>query len=107
MALTARGTEFGLRSGCGGILLAAPSGMPDGSGRGRGVFGKDRYAPEEFPYYWRTFEAEDEYFDYYRRYHAFWKMYGMELPDDVLRKGYYRNALDVIPGIDRALFPAP
>ena len=73
----------------------------------RVLFGKDRYAPDEFPYYWRTFETHDEYFDYYRRYHAFWKMYGMGLPDDVLRKVYYRNALDVIPAIDRSLFPAP
>ena len=71
------------------------------------LFGKDRYAPEEFPYYWRTFETHDEYFDYYRRYHAFWKMYGMGLPDGVLRKVYHRNALDVIPGLDRSLFPAP
>lgn len=71
------------------------------------LFGKDRYAPEEFPYYWRTFETRDEYFDYYRRYHAFWKLYGMGLPDDVLRKVYHRNALEVIPAIDRSLFPAP
>ena len=69
------------------------------------LFGKDRYAPDEFPYYWRTFETGDEYFDYYRRYHAFWKMYGMNLPDDVLRKVYYRNALALIPAIDRSLFP--
>ena len=46
-------------------------------------------APDEFPYYWRTFETADEYFDYYRRYHAFWKLYGMDLPDEVLRKIYY------------------
>ena len=71
----------------------------------RVLFGKDRYAPDEFPYYWRTFETADEYFDYYRHYHAFWKMYGMDLPDEVLRKLYYRNALEVIPGIDRSLFP--
>ncbi|MCY4122119.1 MAG: amidohydrolase family protein [Acidobacteria bacterium] len=71
------------------------------------LFGKDRYAPDEFPYYWRTFETADEYFDYYRRYHAFWKMYGLDLPDEVLRRVYYRNALDVIPGIDRSLFPVP
>ena len=70
------------------------------------LFGKDRYAPEEFPYYWRVFETADEYFDYYRRYHAFWQMYGLDLPDEVLRKVYYRNALDVIPAIDRSLFPA-
>ena len=70
------------------------------------LFGKDSYRPEEFPYYWRTFETADEYFNYYRRYHAFWKLYGMDLPDDVLRKIYYANALDVVPGIPPAQFPA-
>lgn len=69
------------------------------------LFGKDRFAPDEFPYYWRTFETRDEYFDYYRRYHAFWQMYGMDLPDDVLRKVYYENALKLIPGIDPSQFP--
>ena len=71
----------------------------------RVLFGKDRFAPEEFPFYWRTFETRDEYFDYYRRYHAFWQMYGMDLPDDVLRKLYYENALTLIPGIERSQFP--
>ena len=70
------------------------------------LFGKDSYRPEEFPYYWRTFETSDEYFDYYRRYHAFWKLYGMDLPDDVLRKIYYANALSVVPGIPREQFPS-
>ena len=68
------------------------------------LFGKDSYRAEEFPYFWRTFETADEYFDYYRRYHAFWKLYGMNLPDDVLRKVYYANALEVVPGIARDLF---
>ena len=74
--------------------------------QGRILFGKDSYRPEEFPYYWRTFETSDEYFDYYRRYHAFWKLYGMDLPDDVLRKIYYANALSVVPGIPREQFPS-
>ena len=69
------------------------------------LFGKDSFQPDEYPYYWRTFETGDEYFDYYRDYHAFWKLYGMELPDDVLKKLYYKNALHVIPGIDPAAFP--
>ena len=69
------------------------------------LFGKDRYQADEFPYYWRTFETADEYFDYYRRYHAFWKLYGMDLPDEVLRKIYYANALEVVPGIPRGQFP--
>lgn len=71
----------------------------------RVLFGKDSYAPEEFPYYWRVLETRDEYFDYYRRYHAHWKMYGLDLPDDVLKKIYYKNALRLIPGIDAEGFP--
>jgi predicted TIM-barrel fold metal-dependent hydrolase len=69
------------------------------------LFGKDNYQPDEFPYFWRTFETADEYFDYYRDYHAFWKLYGLELPDEVLRKLYYQNALRIVPGLPRAGFP--
>jgi predicted TIM-barrel fold metal-dependent hydrolase len=61
------------------------------------LFGKDSFAPDEYPYYWRVFETADEYFDYYRDYHAFWKLYGMDLPDEVLRKVYHGNALAIIP----------
>ncbi|MGE0447840.1 MAG: amidohydrolase family protein, partial [Vicinamibacterales bacterium] len=71
----------------------------------RVLFGKDSYQPDEFPYFFRTFETADEYFDYYRDYHAFWKLYGLALPDDVLRKLYYGNALKLMPGIPRAGFP--
>jgi predicted TIM-barrel fold metal-dependent hydrolase len=63
------------------------------------LFGKDSYQPDEYPYYWRVFETNDEYFDYYRDYHAFWKMYGIGLPDEVLRKLYYQNAVKVVPGL--------
>ena len=68
------------------------------------LFGKDSYQPDEFPYFWRTFETNDEYFDYYRDYHAFWKLYGMGLPDQALRKLYYQNALKLVPGLPRAGF---
>jgi uncharacterized protein len=71
----------------------------------RVLFGKDSYQPDEFPYFWRTFETADEYFDYYRDYHAFWKLYGLALPDGVLRKLYYGNALKLMPGVPRAGFP--
>jgi len=71
----------------------------------RVLFGKDSYQPDEFPYYWRTFETGDEYFDYYRDYHAFWKLYGMDLADEVLRKLYYQNALALVPGLPRDGFP--
>ena len=72
----------------------------------RVLFGKDSWNPDEYPYYWRTFETADEYFDYYRDYHAFWKLYGLDLPDAVLRKVYYANALRVTPGLPDAAFPA-
>lgn len=71
----------------------------------RVLFGKDSWQPDEYPYYWRTFETRDEYFDYYRDYHAFWKLYGVGLPDEVLKKVYYRNALALLPSLPRAGFP--
>ena len=55
--------------------------------------------------YFRTLETADDYFDYYRRRYAFWKIYGLDLPDEVLKKLYYKNALRVIPGIDASRFP--
>lgn len=69
------------------------------------LFGKDTYKMEEYYTYFRVLETEDEYFDYYRKRHAHWKMYGLGLPDSVLRKVYFENALSVIPGIDKSLFP--
>ena len=69
------------------------------------LFGKDSFQPDEYPYYWRVFETEDEYFDYYRDYHAFWKLYGIGLPDDVLRQLYYGNALRIIPNMPTEGFP--
>jgi len=69
------------------------------------LFGKDTYEASEYPYYWRTFETADEYFDYYRDYHAFWKLYGLDLPDVVLRKIYYGNALKTVPGLPAGDFP--
>ena len=70
----------------------------------RVLFGKDSYQPSEFPYYWRVLETRDEYFEYYRRYHAHWRLYGLGLPDDTLKHIYWKNAARLIPGIDRSLF---
>ena len=70
----------------------------------RVLMGKDSYNREEFHTYFRVFETADDYFDYYRRYHAFWQMYGLDLPDEVLRKVYYANALRLVPGMDASLF---
>ncbi len=71
----------------------------------RVLFGKDSWVPSEYATYFRVLETEDEYFPYHKKYHAFWRMYGMGLPDDVLKKLYYKNALRIIPGLDRSLFP--
>jgi predicted TIM-barrel fold metal-dependent hydrolase len=69
------------------------------------LFGKDSFQPEEYPYYWRVFETRDDYFDYYRDYHAFWKLYGIDLPDEVLKKVYYQNALRITKGLPQSGWP--
>jgi len=68
------------------------------------LFGKDSYKVSEYYTYFRVLETDDEYFDYYRKRHAHWKMYGLALPDTVLQKLYYKNALDLFPAIDQSLF---
>jgi predicted TIM-barrel fold metal-dependent hydrolase len=69
------------------------------------LFGKDSWVPEEYATYFRVLETEDEYFPYHKKYHAFWAMYGMGLPDNILKKIYYKNALRIIPNIDKTAFP--
>ncbi len=72
----------------------------------RVLMGKDSWDPiEGYHVYFRVLETRDEYFDYYRKRHAHWKMYGLGLSDEVLEKIYFRNALEIIPGLDRSLFP--
>jgi predicted TIM-barrel fold metal-dependent hydrolase len=68
------------------------------------LFGKDSFQPDEYPYYWRVFETKDDYFDYYRPYHAFWKLYGIDLPDDVLKKVYSGNALRITKALPTGAF---
>jgi uncharacterized protein len=69
------------------------------------LFGKDSFQPEEYPYYWRVFETRDDYFDYYRDYHASWKLYGIDLPDTVLKKVYFGNALRITAGAPQTGWP--
>jgi predicted TIM-barrel fold metal-dependent hydrolase len=69
------------------------------------LFGKDSWVPSEYSTYFRVLETEDEYFPYHKKYHAYWKMYGIGLSDEVLKKVYYKNAIRLIPGIDRSQFP--
>jgi uncharacterized protein len=71
----------------------------------RVLMGKDIYDVNEYKWYFRVLETRDEYFEYYRPRHAFWRIYGFQLPDDVLKKVYYKNALKLVPGIDSKAFP--
>jgi predicted TIM-barrel fold metal-dependent hydrolase len=68
------------------------------------LFGKDTYKKSEFNVYFRILETSDEYFDYYRKRHAHWKMYGLNLPDSILKKLYYKNAIKLFPNIPIELF---
>lgn len=71
----------------------------------RVLMGKDIYDVDEYKWYFRSLETRDEYFEYYRARHAFWRIYGFQVPDEVLKKVYYKNALKLVPGIDRKAFP--
>jgi hypothetical protein len=70
------------------------------------LMGKDTFGDEdEYAVYFRIFETNDECFPWYWRRHAFWGMYGLGLPGEVLRKVCYRNALRMVKGIDATGFP--
>lgn len=69
------------------------------------MFGTDRYPgrtdQERNSVYYRFLETDDEYFDYYN--HPFptegeWKIYGVFLPDEALRKIYHENAERALAG---------
>ena len=68
------------------------------------LFGKDSYNVSEYYTYFRVLETNDEYFEYYRKRHAHWRVYGLALSDSVLKKLYYKNALKLFPKIDSNLF---
>ncbi len=51
-------------------------------------------------------ETGDEYFSYAEGQYppqGLWNIYGLHLPDEVLRKVYYKNAARLIPGISARL----
>jgi uncharacterized protein len=66
----------------------------------RVLMGKDIYEVNEYKWYFRALETRDEYFEYYRKRHAFWRIYGFQVPDPVLKKIYYENALKLVPGLE-------
>jgi hypothetical protein len=70
----------------------------------RVLFGTDMPVREDiYRAYFRFLESRDEYFeypDYIGRWgHCRWRIYGLGLPDEVLKKIYHQNALRVIPGL--------
>jgi len=69
------------------------------------LFGKDLYDVAEYSVYFRLLETDDDYFDPIRKYHGIWKLYGLDLPDDVLKKIYYKNALHLFPSLSADGFP--
>jgi uncharacterized protein len=72
----------------------------------RVMFGKDTWRPAEYHTYFRIFETADEYFEHDRKYHGMWRVYGLNLSDEVLEKLYFRNALRIIPGLSATEFRA-
>jgi predicted TIM-barrel fold metal-dependent hydrolase len=56
---------------------------------------------EMFRIHWRWFETDDEYFDPRKTHHlqSLWRVCGIYLPDEVLKKIYYENAVRLIPGL--------
>ena len=69
------------------------------------LFGLDMpVSTEAYRCYYRLLETRDEYFDYpdyIGRFGVYtrWKLYGLDLPDEVLKKVYCENAQRVIPGL--------
>ena len=73
------------------------------------LFGSDgnpgRGVEEFWVPHWRFLETYDEHFDHPAQLrsptgaplHGRWRIYGIGLPDDVLRKVYYANALRYLP----------
>ena len=71
------------------------------------MFGTDGPQPEtRYRLYWRFLESRDEYFPYSEKDfppQGFWRIYGVELPDEVLQKIYFKNAARFIPGVAQRL----
>jgi predicted TIM-barrel fold metal-dependent hydrolase len=62
--------------------------------------------PRRIHLHWRLLETYDEYFPYAENDfppQGFWRIYGLGLPEDVLRKVYHENAARLIPGVRERL----
>jgi predicted TIM-barrel fold metal-dependent hydrolase len=71
------------------------------------LFGTDGpRTPGRLAPHWRMLETRDEYFPYAGEEYppqGFWNIYGLGLPDDVLRKVYCQNAARLVPGVAERL----
>ncbi len=69
------------------------------------LFGLDMpVSPEAYRCYFRFLETRDEYFeypDYIGRFGVYtrWRIFGLDLPDGVLEKVYYKNAERLLPAV--------
>ena len=68
------------------------------------LLGKDTYKRDEYYIYFQVLETDDEYIEYYRKRHGLWRLYGLNLSDEILKKVYYQNALKIFPNINPNLF---
>jgi len=71
-------------------ILFGTDAVPGGTDTPQQVFGDSMYS-----IYFRFLETEDEYFDYAPSKippQGRWRIYGLGLPEDILRKVYYANA---------------
>lgn len=71
-------------------ILFATDATPHGDETPQQVFGRELYE-----IYYRFLETEDEYFDYApapKPPQGRWRIYGIGLPESILRKVYYENA---------------
>ena len=73
----------------------------------RTLFGTDGpRSAERLQLHWRFLETRDEYFPYSERSfppQGLWHIYGLGLPEVVLRKIYAENAAKIIPGVAERL----
>ena len=75
-------------------ILFGTDAVPNGTDTPQQIFGGELYE-----IYYRFLETEDEYFDYAPALvppQGRWRIYGVGLPDSILKKVYYQNAARIL-----------
>jgi hypothetical protein len=75
-------------------ILFGTDAVPNGTDTPQQIFGGELYE-----IYYRFLETEDEYFDYAPALvppQGRWRIYGIGLPDSILKKVYYQNAARIL-----------